>query len=395
MRINYRRPVLYEKQRRALFCPERYSFIEASTKSGKTHGALAWLIEQAIVHGGPGRNFWWVAPVQKTSNIAYKRAKRALKSAKPKFNDTEKYITFINGSVMEFRSGENPDTLYGDDVDAAVVDEGSRCKDDAWYAIRSTLTYTEGKLRVIGNVKGRKNWFYTRSRLAQQGEPDHAYHQITCWDAIEAGVLKQVEVEDARRVLPEAVFKELYEAEASDDGGNPFGHASIQKCIAALSSDPTAVYGLDLAKSKDYSVLLGLDQDGHTSAFDRFQMNWRPTIQRTIDTIGNVRTLVDSTGVGDAIVEELQEEIGNTVEGFKYTGPSKQQLMEGLAVAIQRREVTFPEGPIADELMSFEYEYTRNHVVYTAPEGMYDDCVQALALAVKHRNAQLFMWGPA
>ena len=55
--------------------------------------------------------------------------------------------------------------------------------------------------------------------------------------------------------------------------------------------------------------------------------------------------------------------------------------MEGLAVAIQKQEISFPEGVIANELESFEYEYTRTGVRYSAPSGMHDDCVCSLALA--------------
>jgi hypothetical protein len=56
--------------------------------------------------------------------------------------------------------------------------------------------------------------------------------------------------------------------------------------------------------------------------------------------------------------------------------------MEGLAVAIQARHITYPEGAIVNELEAFEYEYTRTGVRYSAPEGLHDDCVMALALAV-------------
>jgi hypothetical protein len=66
---------------------------------------------------------------------------------------------------------------------------------------------------------------------------------------------------------------------------------------------------------------------------------------------------------------------------FKFTATSKQQLMEGLAVAIQQRKITFPEGPIKDELEQFEFEYTRSGVKYSAPAGLHDDCVCSLALA--------------
>jgi hypothetical protein len=38
------------------------------------------------------------------------------------------------------------------------------------------------------------------------------------------------------------------------------------------------------------------------------------------------------------------------------------------------------------ELETFEYEYTRTGVRYSAPEGLHDDCVCALALAVHKRG---------
>ena len=60
--------------------------------------------------------------------------------------------------------------------------------------------------------------------------------------------------------------------------------------------------------------------------------------------------------------------------------------MEGLAVAIQRKEIRFPEGPIVQELLAYEYQYTRLGVRYSAAEGLHDDCVCALALAVQQRQ---------
>ena len=51
-------------------------------------------------------------------------------------------------------------------------------------------------------------------------------------------------------------------------------------------------------------------------------------------------------------------------------------------MAIQQGQIRFPAGPIQQELESFEYVYTRTGVAYSAPAGMHDDCVVALALAV-------------
>ncbi|MGH7121228.1 MAG: hypothetical protein ACREFP_19925, partial [Acetobacteraceae bacterium] len=96
---------------------------------------------------------------------------------------------------------------------------------------------------------------------------------------------------------------------------------------------------------------------------------------------GSVAALVDATGVGDPVVEALQRGGFGNFEGLKFTTQSKQQLMEGLAVAIQRQEIRFPEGVLRNELEAFEYEYSRTGVAYSAPEGQHDDCVCALALA--------------
>ncbi len=85
--------------------------------------------------------------------------------------------------------------------------------------------------------------------------------------------------------------------------------------------------------------------------------------------------------MGDPVLEALQRRNGGTYTGFKFTSGSKQQLMEGLAVGIQQGNLSYPDGPIVSELEAFEYEYTRTGVKYSAPEGMHDDCVCALALA--------------
>jgi hypothetical protein len=93
---------------------------------------------------------------------------------------------------------------------------------------------------------------------------------------------------------------------------------------------------------------------------------------------------VDSTGVGDPVLEDLQRDGNRRFTGFKFHQTSKQRLMEALAVAIQQTRITFPKGPIVSELENFEFQYGAGGVRYTAPPGLHDDCVMALALAVRH-----------
>lgn len=383
MPIVYERPYLYPKQHDAIFTGKRWSCVEASTKSGKTVGSIDWILEGAF-SDGPGDHSWWVAPVSDQAQIAFKRIKLGLTPGV--FTARESpvpTITLINGADITFRSADNPDSLYGEDVKRAVMDEASRQREEAWHAVRSTLTATRGKGLMIGNVKGRKNWFYQMCRRIElKQEPNGHFSKITWRDAVEANVLDIEEIEDARRNLPENVFKELYEAEATDDSGNPFGEDHIYACVEGLSEGPPVAFGVDLAKKQDYLVIIGLDSSGRCCHFSRWQgMPWRDSIRRIHAIIGeDTPTLVDSTGVGDPVLEELQVDHGN-FSGYTFGSVSKQRLMEGLAVSIQSHEITFPEGQIKNELLSFEYVVTRTGIRYAAMEGYNDDCVCALALA--------------
>src|ERR1700757_1808811 len=130
--IEYRRPWLYDKQRDAIFCPERWGIIEASTKAGKTVGCLIWLAEQAM-RGKPGWNFWWIAPSQKQAKMAFRRLKHALPFGMGAPHEPDSTLTFPNGVTVGFKTGEDPDLLYGEDVYAAVVDEASRMREEAWH----------------------------------------------------------------------------------------------------------------------------------------------------------------------------------------------------------------------------------------------------------------------
>lgn len=390
----YTRPPLTDYQTQAFFHPARRVLIEGTTKTGKNHAAIAWMFEQAAVHA-KSINYWWVEPVFPQAAISYRRMKAAIPEELRKPNESDMTLTLTNKRVIWFKSGEKSDNLYGEDVGAAIINEASRFRQESWWAMRSTLTYTRGPIRIMGNLKGKKNWFYKLAREAEKGAPDTHYARFISQQAVKAGILDAAEIESARRDLPDAVFRELYMGEATEDGSNPFGHDHIRACVAPLSVASAVVYGVDLAKSVDWTVILGLDAMGAVCHFSRFQAPWKETIERVRREVGTVKCLVDSSGVGDPVLEELQRKGQyDNFEGVKFTAQSKQQMMEGLSVAIQQRKIRYPDGPVVKELEAFEYEYTRNHVLYSAPEGVHDDCVCSLALANMGLNTGLVApWG--
>lgn len=414
MSLTYHRPWLYPKQRRAIFAPYRIVAVEASTKSGKTAGCMAWLFEQAVVKGRPGRNFWWVAPVYGQAKIAFRRFKVAIPKTLYTANNSELTITLANGATLWFKSGEKPDALYGEDVWAVVLDEAPRMRAEAFHAVRSTLTATRGALRAIGHPKGRGTWHFKLGQRARElmaeapTQREIGYFRLTWRDAVAGGIFPASEVEEARRLLPEEVFRELYEAEASETEGNPFGHAHLVACQLGAEDEigEAVAWGWDLAKAEDWTFGIGLDANGSLAQLRRWQgVPWGETVQRIVAATNGKPAWVDATGVGDPVFEALQAASpAQNFTPFVFTGPSKQQLMERLAVAVQRHEPGLPDprehervaagaperwdaeargigAVLFEELDSFEYQYVNRTVRYGAPEGMHDDGVMALGLA--------------
>jgi len=260
MEIEYIRPYLTTYQREILDAPERYTITAASTKTGKTASHIIWLFEQAL-QLKDNQSVWWVAPVYNQSKIAFKRLKRNLiQYGVYSFNESNLIITCPNGAEIHFKSADNPDNLYGEDVYACVFDEAPRAKEEAWFALRSTLTATKAPCKIIGNFGGISNWVHKLKEKAKN-DKEYEYFKVTCWDAIREGILDEAEVEQAKRDLPEKIFKELYEAEQSEDEGQLIMNESISKLFSNthLESGVKYITG-DIARlGKDKSVFMVWD----------------------------------------------------------------------------------------------------------------------------------------
>jgi len=251
-------PNLTSYQKDILFSDSRFTVTVASTKAGKTYSHIIWLYGKAHEHADAlGYNYWWVAPVYGQARIAFNRMRKYLRATGLyKFNQSALIILCPNGAEIHFKSADNPDNLYGEDVYAAVFDEASRAREESWFALRSTLTATEAPCKLIGNYKGQSNWM---SQLRSKAVDDDSYEffQVTCWQAVDAGILSLKEVEQAKRDLPPRIFKELYEAEPSDDDGQLISNESIDKLFSNTHLNSGIKYiTADIARlGKDRTVI--------------------------------------------------------------------------------------------------------------------------------------------
>lgn len=377
--VTLQRP--HPKQQEIIDCPARFIVMMAGRRFGKSVISQTGSITTALA----GKYVAYITPTYALGKTFFREMCKALPDQVFKKNEQDLLIQFVTGGYIRFFTGERLDALRGLKFHLVVIDEASYISDleGGWLnSIRPTLTDYKGRAIFLSTPKGR-NYFY--SLFLKSGEPDWQSFKFTTYDNPH---IDPSEIDAAKAQLPAPVFEQEYMANPMENAANPFGSQHIRECIGELSTQPVAFYGIDLAKSVDYTVIIGMDRDGRVCHFDRFQKDWRQTREHILTLNKKVPVLIDSTGVGDPITEDLQREF-NAMHGFKYSSTNKQQLMEGLASAIHQREITYPDGMIVQELEIFEYQFTGTGVKYSAPVGFHDDCVNALALCnrcrIEHR----------
>ncbi len=384
MRIRFPRPesILHRSQLDVYRRLRRFSVLEIGRRWGKTK-FQEFVVMDAAIRGG---RCAWFAPSYKYLAEPTRDIERALAPIISRHDRVEKRMEFATGGSLDFWTLEDEDAGRGRFYDLAAIDEAGFVSNllSIWQAaIRPTLADRKGRAIFAGTPKGTGD--FHRLFLEAEGDATGA------WAAFRIGsganpFLDPEEVAAMRRSLPKEVADQEIEGIPAEDGGNPFGLNAIRACIAPISSAEPECWGVDLAKSQDWTVAVGLDSEGRVCRLDRWQAPWNVTREKLARMIGSSPAQIDSTGVGDPIVEDLRK-VCRRVEGFKFTSQTKQQLMEGLQIAISTAEIRFPDGWLRSELEAFGFRYSGRTVSYEATVG-HDDGVCALALAVLARRSR-------
>lgn len=311
-------------------------------------------------------------------------------------------ITFPTGGMILFRSLDKPDSARGITADGAVLDEAGMIGEAAWYeVVRPMLSDTNGWLLAVGTPKGR-NWYW-REHVRARDDVDSAAWQIpTLGVAIEDGRLVRkphlmentdfpfAEAVRMYQTMPERTFRQEFLAEFVEDAGLVFRNV---RAVSTLESGTpqnghSYVIGVDWAREYDFTVLSVIDATaGEQVALDRFNKidyqfqlgRLRQMIERWEPTV----IMAEANSMGLPLIEQLQRE-GWPVQAFTTTRQSKTDIIEALALAIERGmelKLLDNETQIA-ELEAYDMQRLPSGTFrYSAPEGMHDDTVMALALA--------------
>lgn len=346
----------------------------------------------------PKRKVWIVAP---TTDLTQKVFTYIIQFIGKLYDPKEYKITtkpypklqMANGSYIECKTADNPVSLIGDEVDLLIIDEAARLAPMTYERELAATTMTrKGRTIFISTPRG-KNWFHTKYRQTEGEETGFAFNAPSSDNPLNT----IDELDKLRKILPEAIFNQEYLAQFTESGIELFrGIDDIinQDCYEDPKPEHRYILGVDLGRVNDFTVLTVIDRQTHKVVhWERFnKIDWKLQKDRVVvvaKKYNRARVIVDSTGVGNPISQELIRE-GLSVDDFVFTGSnaktgrSKKDLIDKLSIYIQEGSIFIPnEEVLINELKSYAMELTESgNLTYSAPTGMHDDAVCSLALAV-------------
>ena len=204
---------LHPKQMEVCRSKARFRVVVAGRRWGKTALARTLMIIRAA--SKKKQNVWYVAP-------SYRMAKQImwldLQDAIPKkwikkINETTLTITLINGSRLELKGADKPDSLRGVGLNFVVLDEVQDMSEETWtLVLRPTLADKGGDAMFIGTPKA-YNYLYTLYRYGQDPKKV-ARLEWESWQfpTITSPFIPLAEIQSARRDMDEKSFKQEFEA---------------------------------------------------------------------------------------------------------------------------------------------------------------------------------------
>ncbi len=313
-----------------------------------------------------------------------------------------------NGARIACVHGQDPEvTIEGERVHGNVFDEASKMKQQVYSSAVSTTSQTGGWNVLFSTPRG-KNYFYhlymeciEHMRWAEKHDKPLEMFAATARTIDSPFVDKKV-IEQAKRSLPDRIFRQLYLAEFLDDGSVFVGFRDCLYGAAIESNDGNSgwqhenasqmqvVIGADWAKRDDYTVFVAIECGSarpRIVGFRRFQgMQYMQSVKelarfcRQFDDVLLVRH--DRTGVGD-VIDEMLSHVEVPVDPVVFTNQSKAHMVDQFSVALSTQGIQLPNwADLLHELDVFDCKTNQlGKPVYGAISGQHDDIVTACYLA--------------
>lgn len=386
--------------------------IEAGRQMGKSTG-LAWFVCWYLVRF-PDRQVYIVAPSLDQSRIIYNEVVRQFQGTSlrvlMKGNPVDfpfPHIALVNGSHLHGRGANSPKYLRGKPVDLLIEDEAAHFKDgihshtiEPMFIVSSMKEYT-GIIRA-STPFGEGDFADGVLSAKKDRTGSSKYLHFTSYDNPNANREKLEQIKQ-RYGEDSILWRTEYLAESIGSELAVFDTADIKRAYEAypyVTDTGTIQYpypvakghqytqGVDLANRRDYFVSTVLDSTDPLLVqvkHDRMQRKgyamYKSIVRSNYQRFNGAKTLVDSTSLGESVVEDLAD---IHAEGYRFSGATaKYDLVHGLVRALNEGKVAIPLVPeLVGELRNYQYEITTSKTLRMEAKEGHDDYVMALALAV-------------
>jgi hypothetical protein len=188
----------------------RYRVVVSGRRWGKTTLAIR---EMCKIAREPNKEIYYLAPTYRMCRtILFKRLKKKLLDLRwvTKINETNLEFNLKNGSTISLKGADNPDSLRGVSLSAAIFDEFAFMDRDVWdLVIRPSLADQEGSALFITTPVGKSNWAFDLFNM-EQDHPD-TWRSFS-FTTLQGGFVSETEIAAAREEMSEQQFKQEFEA---------------------------------------------------------------------------------------------------------------------------------------------------------------------------------------
>ena len=360
----------------------KYYILNIGRQFGKTMLGINQMLYWAINH--KGCNIAWVTPIYKQSKKVFDEMEKVTKSSGLfEYNRSDLTISGFN-SQIQFFSGERPDNIRGNTFDYLIVDEMAFTRPELWSEVLSATVLVKGKKVIFISTPKGKNHFY---QLSLQPNYDNRYKYFH-YSSYDNPMIDAEDLEERKRSLPKHIFEQEYLAKFIDNASGLF--KNVDSCVIKTAERTQKLFGgLDIGRADDYTVLTILNKNYQMVYVQRWrQQEWSKIIDEVAAKIReyNAEIFVEVNNQGDVFFEMLQNKVYNNVQPYVTTTATKPIMIEDLAVHFENKDIgILNENWLVDELNAFTYIYNEKtrRVQYGAPQGVHDDGVMSLALAVQ------------
>lgn len=375
-------PRPHPAQYRVLRESKRFNVLCCGRRWGKTTIAIDRLVRPAL----RGKPVAWFAPTYKLLSEVWRTVHTTLAPITTRKNEQERWIEIVGGGKVDCWSLDDPDAGRGRAYARVVIDEAALVAnfEEAWErSVSPMLTDHRGSAWFLSTPRGTANYFHT---LYQRGQ-DSSKEDWISWRMPTSSnpFISPEEIETRRQDLTDLAFAQEYLAEFVTWAGAVF--RGIRDAVQPIAPAPAAMIGVDWGRVGDSTVFVALSASGHLVGMDRFHgieySVQRDRLRAFWERQGKRCWITaEANSMGGPVVEQLQRD-GLPVVGFMTTGPSKAGIIQGLSLAFERGMIRIPDDPVLiGELQAFEGKtQPGGNMRYSAPAGLHDDTVMALAIA--------------